>query len=175
MATITDKRHFPDPSILLHPQIPKPLHLLNPRTVMGKEWWDEHRQVAYAEHNYCCHACGIHKLMAAHHSWLEAHEMYNIDYSTGKVEFVELVALCHSCHNYIHKGRMLMILGNDDMPQDKYDAIIAHGDKLLKDNRLKLIAHTEHCNWGDWHLIIDGKNYGQRFHSYDEWLSYWQR
>ncbi len=168
------ERPFPDPSILLHPQIPKPLHLLNPRTLLGQEWWDEQRQIAYARHNYHCHACGIHKLLPRYHKWLEAHEFYSINYKTGEVRFIELVALCHSCHNYIHKGRMQKILDSVDMPRKKYNTIIAHGNKILKDNNLRATQPTIICSWADWHLVIDDKNYGQRFHSYAEWKSYWK-
>ena len=167
-------RQFPDPSILLHPQIPKPLHLLNPRTILGDEWWNKCRQEAYARHKYCCYACGTHKLIAKYHNWLEAHEFYSINYKTGEVKFIELVALCHSCHNYIHKGRMTMVVGTDDMPEEKYLDILTHGDKILRDNKLKTKIPKVKCEWKDWHLIIEDKNYGQRFHSYEEWSTYWR-
>ena len=212
---------FPDPAILLHPQIPKPLHLLNPRTILGRVWWDEQRKIAYAKHNYCCHACGTHKLLAIYRQWLEGHEIYNIDYATGKVEFIRLVALCPACHNFIHSGRMQMLVAEGKMSEKDYKAIIDRGKSLLraagiKDTRERELTVDEwkpvgyddvrvndywtewnidekklytfrcinhwveekvetECAWEDWHLVLYGNNYGQRFHSFSEWQNYFQK
>jgi len=170
---------FPDPAILLHPQIPKPLHLLNPRTILGRVWWDEQRKIAYAKHNYCCHACGTHKLQAEYHQWLEGHEIYSIDYATGKVEFIRLVALCPACHNFIHSGRMQMLVAEGKMSEKDYKAIIDRGKSLLKAAGIKDTREREltvdECAWEDWHLVLYGNNYGQRFQSFSEWQNYFQK
>ncbi len=163
------ERPFPDPSILLHQQIPKPLHLLNPRSIFGQRWWDINRQRAYARQGYRCHACGVAKGEAEYHRWLEAHEFYDINYETGCVTFVELVALCHACHNFIHSGRLQKLLDKGEISQQKYDDILDRGYVILEAAELVKEAPVSACDWSDWHLVIDGKNYGQKFHSFEEW------
>lgn len=176
-------RPFPDPSILLHPQIPKPLHLLSPRTILGTPWWDVARKEAYVRHEFHCHACGVLKYEATHRQWLEGHEMYDIDYVTGRVEFVEVVALCHFCHNYIHSGRMEHLVSKGKMGLKMYDDITKHGERVLRsaglpldlDRQLLSLLHSQGvmCGWEDYHLVIDGVRYERRFRSAEEWQEYW--
>lgn len=75
---------FADPGILTHPNIPKPLHGVTPRTIKGSGWWNKVRRAAYAVHDDHCHACGEHKSKNPR-GWLEAHEVYSIDYARGRV------------------------------------------------------------------------------------------
>ena len=46
-----------DPTILLHPNIPKPLHLVAPRTVLGEAWWKSVKKKVKREANGRCQAC----------------------------------------------------------------------------------------------------------------------
>lgn len=73
------------PEVLLSLQIPKPMHQLAPRTILGQRWWDETRQAAYASTAQHCLACGVHRVAAAYHPWLEGHELYEIDYRAGRM------------------------------------------------------------------------------------------
>jgi hypothetical protein len=127
-----DSNSFPRPELLLHPNIPEPLHGINPRTVLGQKWWDVRRQIAYATYNYRCWACGVEKSQAKYHHWLEAHEVYDIDYEAGRVQLTDVAALCHSCHQYIHDGRMQKLLEQGQLPFEKYIDILAHGERLVK-------------------------------------------
>lgn len=181
------------PEILTHPNIPKPLHGLNPRTLLGKEWWDTTRFAAQAKYDNCCAACGIHKSEAKKHKWLEGHEYFNIDYNTGKCEVIEIVPLCHYCHNFIHSGRLYKILGVEKSKQEVID-ILEHGFKILKENNLKAFAgtinianilnintynvepqesQTYSLNWEDWTLILNGKEYKSNFKDFDVWKSFY--
>lgn len=164
-----------DPSILLHPNIPKPLHTVNPRSILGRKWWDMQRNKSYEEQDFHCHACGIHKEEAQYKKWLEGHEHYEIDYTTGRVEFIKVVALCHACHNYIHNGRLQSLLDDGTIQRARFNQIIKHGELVLK-----LAGYTNYrpsyppisVEWNDWHMVIEGKKYYSPFTDYDDWKEY---
>lgn len=161
-----------EPRLLCHPNIPKPLHGVNPRTIMGKNWWDKERQKVYAERGYHCFACGVHKSDAKYHKWLECHEDYDINYKTGEVKLKRLVALCHCCHSFIHSGLLKVRLDNGDIQKEKYDYITHRGCQLLKKSGLKpwTGSNIRICaEWDKWRLIIDGKEYFSNFKNIDEW------
>lgn len=178
---------FPNARLLLHPQIPKPLHLVNPRTIMGKEWWNDVRRRAYWRYGFCCHACAVVGGKAKHQQGLEAHEVYDINYLTGCVTYLHTVALCHFCHNYIHMGRLEQLYAKGTISGTLFQAINRHGRRVLRNaglsgqigsmDRLVLCLRESGnlCKWEDYHLIIEGIRYEPRFKSYEEWLDYWEK
>lgn len=185
------------PEILTHPNIPKPLHGTAPRVIKGQNWWDEVRQRSYAKNNYCCWACGQHKTQDKFHSWLEAHEYYDIDYEKGIVRLKEIVALCHSCHSFIHSGRLLGEYQAGNITKEKSLYILRRGIRICIENSLKpfFVAYfdlgiingyseekalqyaiergwyvdEENVPWDKWKMIIEGKEYYSRFKNIEEW------
>lgn len=166
-----------NPELLLHPLIPPPLHGVTPRTIKGKKWWDEKRKEAYNKHSNKCHACDIHKNMAKYKKYLEAHESYNIDYDNGIVRLNDIVALCHSCHNYIHSARMMTLVDCKLFSLDKANDIIQHGNRLVeqlpRNEVLKYKTPQKHCPWELWRIIIDGVGHYSRFKNEEEWSKYY--
>jgi hypothetical protein len=190
------------PEILCHPHIPKPMYGISPRTIMGQEWWNETRQKVYASTNYHCIACGIAKRDAKRHKWLEAHEYWKIDYRKGICEILSIEPLCHYCHNFIHSGRLSIIMGIDKTHEEVRE-ILEHGLQILAENKLKCFPFTldlaerigcktfrvkayklpnEKCPWEkgyiaweDWKLMWEGKEYRSKFSSFDAWKSFYQR
>ena len=182
------------PEILCHPHIPKPLHGVNPREIKGQNWWDEARQKAYKSTDYHCVACGVAKSEAKKHKWLEAHEFWNIDYNTGICEVKSIEPLCHYCHNFIHSGRLSMIVGKEKSKQEVID-ILEHGFKVLAENDLKAFYFTvdfakrigaktfgvekyipnvnQKLKWADFKLIFEGNEYFSKFKSQSEWQSFY--
>lgn len=98
-----------EPKILLHKPIPYELYYINPRTLLGQEWWDKTRKEVYRSNNWCCQACGD-----CEHLPLDAHEMfeydeipdYTVDWDRrGEVltaRLTRIVPLCKKCHQFIH-------------------------------------------------------------------------
>lgn len=178
-----------EPGILMHPNIPKPLHEVNPRNIMGKEEWDKVREKAYASTDNHCMSCGVHKSDAKGHQWMEAHEYYDIDYKKGEVKIKKIIPLCHYCHNFIHSGRLSMIMGKEKTKQEVVE-ILEHGMRILSENKLPGFSFTlklamslgvdtlgvqpaeepsELAEWSKWRMIWKGKKYPPKYRTYEDW------
>jgi hypothetical protein len=155
------------PEVLLSKQIPKPCHQLNPRTVLGSAWWDETRKAAYASTNHHCVACGSY-----HPSRLEGHELYEIDYTAGRMVYVETVPLCHLCHCYVHPGRLQSLLDKGEVSQEKFTRVMLHGDQAIRQAGLRRSEPYEgpFAEWGKWRLVCNGREYEPVFKTYESWL-----
>ena len=121
----------PDPSLLLHPTIPREAHGLNPRSVLGKDWWDSTRKSAEDMNNHFCYACSIHKSDTVD-GWLEGHETYMIFVDEKVLKYLRTVSLCKKCHMYIHCGRTFLLWQERKLSQDDFVAVMAHGVQLLR-------------------------------------------
>lgn len=133
---------FIRPEILTHPQIPGDLAGINPRTLMGSEWWDTMRKQAYSGNKGFCWACGGHSNDDPYHSWLEAHECYDFDYDKGVMSFKEVVALCHCCHCFIHSGRLWSLYDQGTITKGKIRFILDTRLRMLRDAGLRPFLGT---------------------------------
>ena len=182
------------PEILTQPNVPKPLHGLNPRTVLRKEWWDKARFAAQEKFNFKCAACGVAKSDAKEHQWLEGHEAWDINYNTGICEVTEIVPLCHYCHNFIHSGRLFSLIVCPFTNQKAVN-VLNHGFRILADNNLKAFTKTVTvagklgvdtlgvtnyepppvtASWSDFKMKLEGKLYDSLYADYDEWRKYYE-
>lgn len=186
-----DNPLFVRPALLTHPNIPVPLHGVNPRTVLGSGWWNAARKIVYGENNFCCWACGNHKTRAPLQR-LEAHETYDVDYGRGRAVFVEVVALCHFCHQYIHSGRMRKLAESGQVDRDKVLRVRDHGYRILHSaglepspwTRMNLekgytpsyeFLHGPFADWSDWRMVIGDKEYPPRFRNEVEYHAYYSQ
>lgn len=163
----------PDARALLHPQLPKPLHGLAPRVILGDNWWNKERGEAYKSTGFRCKACGVHKSQAKYHKWLEGHEQYEIDYLLGLSRYVGTIPLCHYCHNYIHQGRLQTLLDQGKVSHQKFMAVIQHGEAILKAAKLPIERPYTGptVEWNSWRLILFDNVYAPLYKSFEDWAA----
>lgn len=124
---------FSRPELLRHGTIPQPLFGVAPRNIMGEVWWDLTRREAYSRNNMRCYACGGP-------GPLNAHEVYDIDYARRTSTYIEAVALCNKCHDFIHIGRLVSLFSREKVSIREFKATVLHGYNTLRVAGLK-------CHW----------------------------
>lgn len=161
------------PELLLCGQIPAPLHGVNPRSIMGDEWWSAVRVKAIKLKKNHCHACGVHQTRAIFRQSLEGHEVYTLSIRKHRLFYVETVALCHYCHNYIHAGRLEMLFRAGKIKHDYYASILDHGDRVLARYSMKppapVIIQNVVQSWSLWRMVFDGKEYPPKYRDVKAW------
>ena len=168
--------NYNSPKLILSPRIPTPLHGVAPRNIINeidKDWWDRTRQRVYAANNYCCMCCGVEKeKQKGYKKFLDAHELYSIDYQTGKVKLVYVVALCRFCHQAIHFGRLTNEFEKNNISPQQFYGVLSHANTLLHDNGLPpkdwdVNKNNNICNvpWDKWHLELEINGQVQKFYS----------
>ena len=164
-----------NPSLLTHPNIPKPLHGLNPRTIMGLEWWNRQRTQALSDSKNTCCACGVSK-KDAYRGVLEIHENYHFDYENGRLTILDYVSLCVLCHSYIHSGLLNVKLSRGEITEEFFNRVHAHGDKILADADIaKPELPIDVVEWSDWRLIFDGNEYAPLWKSREDWFAHYNK
>ena len=127
----------PDARILTMPNIPQPLqgYGMQPRTIEGKDRWDEMRHKCYLDAHYRCQACGR---SVSSPGEAQAHEMFSFDFDAKEAKFERLVCLCDECHKFIHSGRSITAFKRDTgMKKDELLSIIRHGFELIRNYNLR--------------------------------------
>lgn len=122
------------PKYLTHPLIPKVFHGVAPRTLLGDDWWYKKKIEVYQSTNFHCLTCGVSKLELEKGN-LHAHEVWIVNYATGRCWIKEIIPVCADCHTFIHAGRLTAMYINYTISEDELDRILIKGmDLLLKGN-----------------------------------------
>jgi len=174
----SEKPWKPSAKLLLHPPLPPPLHGTNPRTILGQKWWDVERRKAYAKHGYRCWACGVNKEEQIGRQVLDAHEDYVFNYECHRITLREIVALCVTCHAFIHCNRMNSLYDKGVINEEECCEILRHGYRTLlnqgmEPNRLPHPAYYK-GDWDKWHLVLEGKEYYSKFRDEEEWAEFYR-
>lgn len=119
--------------LITMPNIPRPLHGkgMQPRTIFGKTSWDFMRKRAYYDAGYKCEICGREPEKRD----LHAHELFSYDYAHTTGEFKRVVAICRTCHDGIHSGRLITMFHrkNPLCPKSYVLKVVENCFKLVHD------------------------------------------
>ena len=118
-------------ALITMPNVPRPLHGLPPRKIMGQANWDKMRKRCYYNAHYKCEICGAEPPKGQ----LHAHELYTINYTDGTSEFNRCIAICKQDHDFIHSGRLVTLYkqGNPLYPKSYVLSVVEKGFKLIHD------------------------------------------
>lgn len=121
--------------LLAMPNVPRPLHGMAPRTILGSDKWNEMRFNTYVHAKYRCEICGKsfqqnEPLKLPDHS---VHELFSYDYENGIGRFIRCISLCQDCHDFIHSGRMLTLYKerNPYYPKERVLRVLSERFKLI--------------------------------------------
>lgn len=129
-VVMIDEWQCPDesgPLLLTMPNIPAPLHGLNPRSVMGDEEWDKQRFDCYGNAMWKCEIC------QAPCERMQAHELYTYNYISHTAIFNRLIAVCDKCHRAIHSGRLVTMTKEGDVSKEYFLDVAEHCFRLIHD------------------------------------------
>ena len=109
--------------------------------------------------------CGVKKEdQKGYPKYLDAHELYSINYRTGEVRLGYIVSLCHSmCHRGVHFGRLTSEFDKGNISEEEFLSVISHANTLCKENNLPMknwdvdVNDNLSCNipWNNWRLILN--------------------
>ena len=117
--------------LITMPNVPRPLHGLPPRKIMGQTEWDKMRKRCYYNAGYKCEVCGCEPPKGQ----LHAHELYTVDWKEGTSTFNRCIAICKQDHDFIHSGRLVTLhkSGNPLYSKEYVLGVVEKGFKLIYD------------------------------------------
>lgn len=119
--------------ILTMPCIPKALmgNGMQPRTIYGKTTWDFMRKRSYFLANYRSEVSGEE----APKGQLHAHELFQYDYAKHEGEFVRIIVLTKTEHDFIHSGRLITLYkeGNPTVPKSYVLKVVENGFRIVNE------------------------------------------
>lgn len=121
------------PELLIHPTIPTELEYLSPKKNIT--WWNKERKAVETHTKGLCQACGVHKESAWYRKYLEAHEICTLDNEKGLLILNEVVVLCHSCHQFIHIGKLVRDFEEGVIGESYLKNVLQHGVSLISSGK----------------------------------------
>lgn len=132
------------PVVLISPGIPRPLHALNPRTIMQpwNGWWNARRQEVFERVDFRCQGCGVERKLEDYTTHLDCHEDFLIRHDVGRAIYQGDWSLCKLCHDHVHLGRLksAAIHGRQGKSWSYAAHVMEHGQRLIEEYDLQPTA-----------------------------------
>ena len=112
--------------LLTMPNIPRPLHTLCPRSIIGNKAWRCYRKECIKRAKYVCEVCGKKLTYNA-----RSHELYTYCYLTGTATFQRCVCLCNTCHAGIHSGHSITQFKHGEISKGRLLEIIENAFRIV--------------------------------------------
>lgn len=170
--------------LITMPNVPRPLHGLPPRKLMGDTTWNRVRKRCYYDAGYKCEICGEEPPKGQ----LHAHELYTYDFAEGTGTFERCIAVCKKCHDFIHSGRLVTMFKNGNMlyPKSYLLTVVEKGFKIISEynaehrNMRPLKAYVtilDYLKVPELHDDIDAliKKYDILFYSEPNHIAKWEK
>ncbi|MFD2796442.1 DUF5710 domain-containing protein [Promicromonospora vindobonensis] len=88
--------------------VPSSCWFTNVRTCVSEKDWERLRRMITRRAEMRCESCGSGEDRATRR-WLEAHERWAFDSTTGTQRLARLICLCTDCHHATHYGRAQVV------------------------------------------------------------------
>jgi len=164
--------NFLIPEILLQ-ELPKPLHGITPRFIMGGKMWNKKKNAAALKNNYCCWVCGVN-VNDTEPKRLEGAPVFFVVEETKRVIFRDVAALCKKCNSFLNLSILWKMEKRGLCKKELIEQIILHGD-----NFVDVVKKIENINvmfavndFKNWRYFFDGIEYYSRFDSLEEYNAF---
>lgn len=169
---VTKRPMFVRPEILLQ-ELPKPLHTITPRFIMGGDKWSKAKRQAAASNNYCCWCCGVN-INDTTPNRLEGSPIIHTEFEWKIVYFRGVAAVCYKCNSFINLSSVRITEQKGLRESGFSQTIIHHGAALV--NVLQKIENINNAyainDFKNWRYNFDGVEYSSRFDSNDDYNAF---
>ena len=166
---------FIKPEILLQ-ELPKPLHTITPRFILGGKEWRKLKNIAAAQNNFCCWGCGVNINETQTFKRLEGAPVFVVEEKYKIVYHRDVAALCYKCNSFLNISKVKSMEAQGLYEKGFSEEIVLHGSALV--NVLEKIENINVMNsqndFANWCYNFNGVEYFSRFNDVCEYNTFFK-
>jgi hypothetical protein len=169
--TPTKHPSFSKPELLLQ-ELPKPLHTITPRFILGNSEWKRLKQKASLDNNYCCWCCGVN-VNDTTPQRLEGAPIFHVEYEYKMVYFRGVAAVCYMCNQFLNLRKVIDSAVKHNNTETLFQ-IRLHGDALVNvvDKLINIFNASQINDFQNWRYNFNGVEYFSPFKNVDEYNAF---